>query len=474
MKIAFGAMMHETNTFTAIRTCICDFTCAEGNDVYGVKKWKGTCTEGIIDELRVAGAEIVPTYFARALPGGMVEKAAYEHIRSRIISKIRQEKDIDGICLALHGSMCVEGEDDPEGSLLEEIREIVGPEVPIVCSLDMHATMTKKMVDNANGFSVYRTAPHIDEYQTGEIAAQLLLKSITEGKKLKTCMKKLPILIAGEKTETAKSPVKELFSLLEEEDAKPVILRSSFTLGFPWADSPHNGVAALAVGCKEDVEELEKSASRLADAFDGIKEKFDFTTEACSFEEAINRALADTSKPVIISDSGDNPTAGALQDLSGVVKVLSERNVPDALVAVIADKKAYTLCKNAGAGAKIELPLGRLDPYSPNSEPLIGTAAIKKIAEVNKTEYAVIDFYGITVVISALRVAVTDPGIIKKLGLDLTKFKIIVLKSGYVSPEYQAISPRCILALTPGDTCEVLENLPYKITPRPIFPLDKI
>lgn len=466
--------MHETNTFTAIRTGVDDFTCAEENDVFEVQKWKGTCIDGIIDELKAAGAEIIPTFFARALPGGMVEKAAYEHIRSRIISKIRQVKDIDGVCLALHGSMCAEGENDAEGSLLEEIREIVGPDVPIVCSLDMHATMTQKMVDNANGFSVYRTAPHIDEYQTGESATQLLLKSLSEGKKFKTCMKKLPILIAGEKTETAKSPVKELFSLLEEEDKKPGILRSSFTLGFPWADSPHNGVAALAVGYEENAEKLEDSAARLTNAFDDIKEKFDFTTEACSFEEAINRALADTAKPVIISDSGDNPTAGASQDLSGVVKILTERNIPDALVAVIANKKAYTICKDAGEGAEIELPLGRLDPYNQNHEALTGNAVIKKIAEVNGTDYAVVDFNGIIVVISELRVAVTDPKILEGLGLDLKSFKIIVLKSGYVSPEYQALSPRCILALTQGDTCEVLKALPYRVTPRPIFPLDKI
>jgi microcystin degradation protein MlrC len=473
LKIAVGAMMHETNTFTTIRTGIGDFTCAEGNDVFGVQKWKGTCIAGIIDKLK-AEVEIIPTFFARALPGGMVEKAAYEHMRSRIISKIRQEKDIDGICLALHGSMCAEGEDDPEGSLLEEIREIVGPEVPIVCSLDMHATMTNKMVDKANAFSVYRTAPHIDEYQTGESAAQLLLKSIFEGKKLKTYMKKLPILIAGEKTETAKSPVKELFSLLEEEDAKPGILRSSFALGFPWADSSHNGVAVLAVGYEEDERELEDSATRLANAFDDAKEKFDFTTEACSFKKAINRALADPTKPIIISDSGDNPTAGASQDLSGVVKILAERKIPDALVAVIADKRAYTLCKNAWEGAEIELPLGRLDPYNPNYEALTGNAVIKKIAEVNGTNYAVVDFNGINVVISELRVAVTDPKILEGLGLDLKSFKIIVLKSGYVSPEYQALSPRCILALTQGDTCEVLKALPYRVTPRPIFPLDKI
>ena len=465
--------MHETNTFTHLRTALKAFITAKGEEVYGVQQWQGTVIDGIIDTLKKNGVDLIPGFFARTLPSGIVERSVYDYIKTAILTGIKDAGSLDGICLALHGSMYVEGLDDPEGDLLFELRQLVGSDIPIVCSLDMHATVTKKMIASADGFSAYRTAPHIDEFQTGVRAAKMLLASVQNHRKLVTCMKKIPVLIAGEQTETDTNPTKELFDLLPLEDKKEGIMCTSYVLGFPWADSVHNGVAALATGFAEYSSQLDVSAKRLAYAFDSKKTQFHFSTEAHMPEEAIDIALKNPTRPVVISDSGDNPDAGASQDTAIMVRLLIEKKVSNALVAAISDSKSYEKCRSKGVDAQVELSLGRLDTGSRLPTPLKMSAKVRNIARAGYMEYAVVSHAGIDIVISEGRVEISNPDYMKALGLDLTQYKIIVVKSGYLSPGYKALANRCILALTPGDTCEILDTLPYRVTGRPIFPLDK-
>lgn len=466
-------MMHETNTFTYLGTGLEMFTCAEGEAVFNIKKWHRSAVIGIADTLQANGAEVIPTFFARTLPSGMVERDAFIHIKSKIVSGVASAGQLDGICLALHGAMSAVSVDDPEGELLSELRRAVGWDIPIVCSLDMHATVTELMVSCSNGFAAYRTAPHTDEYQTGAKAAEMLLASIRTGVQLITRMKKLPILIAGEQTETDKSPTRELFGLLPAEDEKEGVLCSSYVLGFPWADSVHNGAAALVTGFACCADRLAEAAERLANAFYAARMDFTFTTEAHMLDEALTIAMTELTGPVIIADTGDNPTAGASQDTSIAVKALVERGIANALVAVIADKKSYDRCCSTGVGMQAGLALGRLDPYKPEPSPFHIIVRVANTGTIENTGYAVVEHNGIFIVISSARVEVCQPAIMEKLGLRLADFKIILVKSGYLSPEYRKIAARSMLALTPGDACELLDTLPYKVTKRPVFPLDR-
>ena len=363
MKIAVAAMMQETNTFSHLRTAFEDFITAKGGDVYGVDRWKRHAISGILETLRAEGVEIVPTFFAVALPGALIEKAAFERIVAEIVGGIKAAMPLDGVCLALHGSMAAEEYDDPEGTLLTEIRDAIGWDVPITCALDMHTTATVTMATCANGYSAYRTAPHVDEHETGVRAARLLLTSLRSGRKLVTKLAKLPILIAGEQTETDKPPMRALLDRVPEFEQIPGVLDASYVLGYPWADSPYAGVAALVSGYAEDADRLAACADTMAQAFDAVKREFGFTTEACSLEQAVRIALAETSHPVVISDSGDNPTAGAAQDLAIAAKALIDAGAKNAIVVAIADRAAYEACRLAGAGSVVALSLGRLEPY---------------------------------------------------------------------------------------------------------------
>ncbi len=474
LKIAVAAMMQETNTFSHLRTDFDNFVTAKGDDVYQVKRWKRHSISGIMDTLKAGGAELVPTFFAVALPGALIKKEAFEKIVSKIVAGIRASLPLDGICIALHGSMAAEGVDDPEGTLLEEIRNAVGFDIPIVCSLDMHTTATEKMVSCANGYSAYRTAPHMDQYETGTRAANILLAAITSGKKTITKMVKLPVLIAGEQTETDMPPIKPLIESLWGYDRIPGVLDASFVLGYPWADSPHAGVAALVTGFEEASPVLVSCAQKLADEFKAIQTQFTFTTEAYPLEEAVRLALAHDRHPVVISDSGDNPTAGASQDLAITAKALIDAKAVSAIVIAIADKLSYEACKSAGVGSTIDLRLGRLNPYTiePPS-PLAIRVKVLLVAHAGSGDYAVAAHDGVTIVISKTRVSVAEPYDMQELGLKLEAYKIIAVKCGYLDPTYKAFTARSILALTPGYTCELLETLPYRRIPRPMFPLDK-
>ena len=474
MRIAIAAMMHETNTFTRLRTSLADFRTARGHEVYEVTAWKGNVIDGIAETLRSSGAEIVPAYFARALPSGLVLRDTFKTIADAIVSGIAQAGTLDGICLALHGSMCAEDVDDPEGELLERIRAVVGPELPIVCALDMHATMTPRMIRYADGYAAYRTAPHIDEFETGAKAARMLTASVAGGQKLYTAWTPIPILIAGEQTETDVEPTRSLFAALAETDRTPGIQCASYVLGFPWADSVHAGAGALVTGFAGAETTLETASRRLADAFWAHRHNFTFTTEAMPLKEALAAAAEEREGPVIIADSGDNPTAGASQDSVLAVRALRDMKIAGALVAVIFDPDAVQACLAAGEGSKTDIVLGRPNPWAEGSDPLALSVEVMRTGRVRDVGYAAVRADGNVIVISDRRTAVYDPGILEALGLKPEAYPIVVVKSGYLSPEYKRLAKRAILALTPGDTCELLDQLPYRRVPRPIFPLDRM
>ncbi len=474
MQIAVGAMMHETNTLTAGRTVLREFAPLQGAAVFEDHRWMNASSAGgIIQTLQEAGAGIVPSYFARALPSGLVTRETYDTIKSNLLGGILSAESLDGICLALHGSMFVEGLDDPEGDLLSSLRAQVGGDTPIVCALDMHATITPAMVSAANALTGYRTAPHTDAFDTGARAAKLLLYSVEHQDPLSLVYQRLPMLLSGEQSETAAQPMAGLMEQLESVDHELGILCTSYFLGFPWADSPHSGVSAVVTATEQASSAAADIAKHLAAAFWEKRREFDFTTEAYPLPEALDRALEDPGQPVVIADSGDNPTAGASQDLTLSLAAVCQRGLGSVLSAVVADPRAEEQCRQAGEGGVVHIQLGRVRPEE-GAPPLQLQVQVKSLAAVDGVRAAAVTANGVDVVITDRRMAVTDPGFLHALGIDPKQYKIVIVKSGYLSPEYQQLAARKMLALTPGDTNVLLDQIPYRRVPRPIYPLDAI
>jgi len=219
MKIAIAGMGHESNTFNTTLTGIEDFLLMDAAG-FAARERRDSAASGMYDALSGGGAAAFPLYFAGAIPSGTVKMAAYEYIKSQIIDRLVAQAPWDGVCLALHGSMAVDGLNDPEGDLLEAIRWTVGHQVPIVCSLDMHATVTERMAVMANGYAIFRTAPHIDAYETGQRAAGIMLEIHRRGGthlpavSTINVLVKIPMLVSGEQSETRVDPAKSLFASL--------------------------------------------------------------------------------------------------------------------------------------------------------------------------------------------------------------------------------------------------------------------
>ena len=470
MKIALAGMGHESNTFNKLTTGLETFNLVDG-DEFIHRGIEDSSASGFYETLVKAGKEVVPLFFARAIPSGAVRLDAYEYIKSRIIEKLRKHGPWDGVCLALHGSMSVCGLHDPEGDLLEAVRWVVGHEIPVICALDMHATVTERMVLLSDGYAVFRTAPHTDSFDTGVRAADIMLKVLKKGKKTVNTFIKIPILVSGEQSETRVDPAKSLFEALDEYDKLPNVLCSSYVMGFPWADSPFGGAGALVTGWACDHESLKKLTDKMARIFWDKRSEFVYSTKAMSQEQAIQTALSATEFPVIISDSADNPTAGASQDTTQFLRLMIEKGVQNAVYTCVADPAAYRLCASHAVGDEFTLTLGGY--YSGKEyERFTLDAKLVNIDEYNGVSYAVMQSSGVVFTISNKRCATYSPEILRALGLEPELFNLIGIKAGYLSPEYQEISKLSILALTDGDTALELKNLPYVKTPRPIYPLD--
>lgn len=478
MRILTGTLMHETNSFNASPTKLEDFKVLRGHELFEHSFWRGDAesTGGIIETLQAEGAEIVPTVHAVAMVSGIVQDETYEEIKRLVLDAVRSAGPIDGICFCLHGSMYTRGVQDPEGDLMKAIRELVGEELPIVCTLDMHATITDDLLRSVNAFAVFRTAPHTDRYDCGARAAELLLRIIRRGLHVVTVGARVPFLVCGENSMTTVSPMKDLIGDAYAATRMRHVMNADYTLGFPWADTPHHGVWALVSGESRHVGELTEIALDMAQELWSKREAFTFSEEAYDLDTALDIAVSETEGTVMLADTGDNPTAGASSNLTLVLEKLLGRNIDRALVAVIADEASYRACRSAGAGRMVELKLGRRNPHTDEAyrievrvravhEGIDGAGYSKE-----RCNAAVVEVGGIHVIVTERRIAVYDPQFLQQLGVHAEDYRLIVVKSGYLSPAYRELGSRTLFALTPGQSNISLSRIVYEQAPRPIYP----
>ncbi|MEJ5200445.1 MAG: M81 family metallopeptidase, partial [Anaerolineae bacterium] len=265
MRILVGAFGHESNTFTPFLTTADDFYVRRGVETLDATSLhrRGSFA-GIVDVLRRHGdVELVPSLTAWAMPGGVVERRAYEQFKAAILEAA---SGVDGVCLALHGAMRAEGLDYCEDDLLRDLRARVGPGVPITIALDMHANLIRGTMDYIDALVAYKTAPHDDAFETGQKAAEMLMAILKEGVRPRIGFAKIPFLLPGEMAQTALDPMKSMMGLVAEIERIPGVLSASLMNGHCWADVPDIGVIAVVVS-DGDAALAQAQAERLAAAF---------------------------------------------------------------------------------------------------------------------------------------------------------------------------------------------------------------
>jgi len=479
MRIMVGSVGHESNTFTPLPTRWEDFSVSYGDDILS-RPGRGSLA-GIVDTLRSRGVDMVPTIAAHAMPGGVVEREAFERFEEALVDGAR---GVDGVCLFLHGAMRAEGEDYADTALVEAVRRRVGPDVPITLALDMHGNITQRMVESADGLVTYRTAPHVDTFETGQRAASLLLLILEEGVRPEMGYVKLPMLLPGEYAQTAVEPMASVIRLLEQVDTRPAVLSSSVAKVHCWADVYDQGVAVVVV-TDGDAELAQAEANRIGATIWERKAEFRSTVETYGVDEAIDVAMAAEESTVFLSDSGDNPGAGGTTDVTAIIERLLAKNAANAAVAAIWDEEAVARCAAAGVGQSVTLSIGgKIDKL--HGRPLPLTGRVRTLSDgryyrqgvrrpenlVDMGPMAVLSVDGVDVVVSQRRASISDPAQLRVLGIEPLAYKIVVLKRGYLEPLFQDIAERAILVLSPGATnCDVTQ-LKYQHVRRPIYPLD--
>lgn len=462
MRIAIGGLMHETNTFSTVLTRYEDFGVARGGELIQGDVWQ---------RAHAAGYELAPLFVAHATPSGRVTRDCFERFLVELLDGIRSCLPLDGLLLHLHGAMEVEGIGDGETALLQAVREVVGPATLIAVTLDLHANLSPQVVQLSNLITGYRTAPHRDTQETRDRGAHLLLDCLQNGLRPSSYMVKLPLLVSGEAAVTEVEPARSLYARLPVLDRLPGVLASSILIGCAWTDSPHTRVSVVLSGTDEPV--IRRLASRLAGEVWEARARFAIDVPTGSIEESIRMALASPLKPVFVSDSGDNPTAGAAGDSPNVLKQLVASGVRGALVAGIADPEAVRACFEAGVGATVDLSMGgKLDRTF--AQPYEAKALVKRLVpQANDLlPRALVQIGGIDVVLQSDRWAFTTLSQFKAMGIDLDAEALVVVKLGYLFPELRDLAPHHIMALSPGFADQRLERLPYCHLARPIYPLD--
>ena len=438
-RIAVGGIHTECSTYNPVLIREEDFAVMRGDAL---------TASDYFAFLPEPDVEILPLLHARAVPGGPVARVAYDAFKTDLLARLEAALPLDGVYLAMHGAMHVEGMWDAEGDWIKAVRDLVGPEIPISVSYDLHGNVSQRIVDQIDMFAAYRTAPHIDVAETMRRAWEMLLRCLRSGERPFVTWAKIPVLMPGERSSTEDEPGRSLYAALPALDTRPGIWSADQMVGYVWADEPRGTAAAVVTAT--DAAEAEAVAAELAQAYWNARTAFAFGPVTGPLDEMLDRAASAGSAPVILAESGDNPTGGGVGDNGLVLKALIERDWQDALIAGITDAPAVAACFNAGVGAELELTIGaNLDPA--------GTSVTAMFTVVNLVEgeggpfaQAVVRTGGITVVLAARRRPYHNIADFTLLGLDPKTVGLLVVKSGYLSPELAPIANPNLMALTDG------------------------
>ncbi|MGO8179334.1 M81 family metallopeptidase [Rhizobium leguminosarum] len=463
MRIAVGGIHTECSTYNPVLNEEKDFRVLRGEALLAAPYFAF---------LRDYDAEFLPTVHARAIAGGPVSRATYETFKGEFLERLKPMLPLDGLYLAMHGAMYVEGMEDAEGDWISAARALVGKDCTVSASYDLHGNVTQRIIDALDIYSTYRTAPHIDVEETMRRSVSMLVKSLKTGEKPLVLWAPIPVVLPGERTSTVDEPAKSLYDMLPGIDAIDGVWDASLMVGYVWADEPRATAAAIMTGTDRTV--LEREARRLARAYWDAREDFVFGCETGSVEECVERAIASPTAPVVLAESGDNPTGGGVGDRADVLTELIARGATGVVFAGIADKAATEACYAAGIGAEPELSVGAsLD--TKGSKPVVARFTVKFLHETSDPadRQAVVSVDGIDLVLSAKRRPYHNIVDFTRLGLDPHQAKIIVVKSGYLSPELAPLANPNLMALSTGVVDQFVERLPRLRKQHPTYPFDK-
>ncbi len=490
-RVVIGMISHETNSFSPILTDLDRFaqrSLAYGPDV--ITQGSGTNT-GIGGYIAAAGSDVqlIPSVAAAAVPSGLVTTEAYETILGTLLETLeaarKAPEGLDGVALCLHGAMVVQHVDDGEGDILRRTRECVGPDIPIVATLDLHANMTPTMVEAADALFGYDTNPHVDGYARA-LEAFDALRDIWAGTlRPRMHLESVRMMPPTINMRTAEGPMVELFERARYHEEKATVRNVSIFGGFPYTDVEFAGLSVLTL-THDDRDRAERIGRSIAERAWEIRHQF--LKALRTPEDAIDAAMRAERGPIILADVADNMGGGGSGDTTVLLRALLDAGAEDVGFALIVDPEAVAACVAAGPGSGVRLSLGGKIAEA-HGGPIDCEGVVRALTDgrfVNKGPMgtgvtttlgrtARVQIGSVEVIVTENRTAPNDPEVFRHCGIEPTDKHILVVKSrGHFRAAYEPFAADIIEVDCPGFASPNLEHFDYKKLRRPIFPLDAL
>ena len=488
MRIFVAGFQHETNTFAPSKA---DWPAFESGSAFPafsagaamLERLGGTSMPmgGFIRSARARGWTLLPSAWAGASPSAHVTREAFERIAGHIVGDARQG-GFDAVYLDLHGAAVAEHVDDAEGELLQRLRAVIGPTMPLVTSLDLHANVTRRMLQHASAMSAYRTYPHVDGADTGARCAELLAELWAHGKPWTTYQVRLPFLLPLNTQCTMMQPARGVYERLAELDERSGV-RLSFAMGFPAADFDECGPVVFGHG--PDAGKVHTAVQRVADEVMELRR--DWALDLLAPAEAVQRALAlaeRSEKPVVIADTQDNPGAGADSNTTGMLHALraagAGRRYPGQVaLGLLYDPASARTAHAAGVGATLEMSLGKavrcfdgqlsdapvtgrfkVQCLSDGVVPMHGPMTAGGTAHLGLS--ACVEIEGIRINLVSGQCQMLDLDLYRFLGIEPERMKLLVNKSSvHFRAAFTPIASHILVAVAPGPMAANPAALPW-------------
>ncbi|MCR9014154.1 M81 family metallopeptidase [Aquiflexum gelatinilyticum] len=473
-RIGIAGIAIESSTFSPAVSEMDAFRVSRGKEIFNLYPFFSE------DSTNRKRANWLPALYARAIPGGAVTRETYESLVTEMLDSLRKNLPYDGLFLDIHGAMSVVGLDDPEGDMIMRIREVIGTETVISTSMDLHGSVSPRLAKHTDLITCYRLAPHEDAMESKKRTVDNLLGRLEKGmgKPAYKAWIAVPILLPGEKTSTRIDPAKSLYAKVAPAAAQEGITDAGIWIGYAWADEPRNQAYVMVTG--DDGELVKKTAAELAKSFWDVRHEFDFIAPTATLEESLNKAISSDKRPFMISDMGDNPTAGGAGDVTWTLNEILKRpefksaDGPSLIYASIPGPEFVEEAIAAGIGRKVEGYVGAAvdSRFSP---PIFLSGTITSIVEGDQHAVAevVVKRGSVSVIVTKKRKPYHLESDFTRLDLNPRQTDIVVVKIGYLVPELYDMRGDWIMALTPGGVDQDLERMEFKRINRPMFPFDR-
>lgn len=491
-RLALGGLIHETHTFADTPTTLADFQSQVlhyGQELLRAMRGTRSAIGGMIEGAEARGWTLLPTAYGAAMPGGLVTEAAYQALFNELLQRLKEAMPVDGVLLALHGAMVTTGQLDPESDILAQVRQVVGPDTPIVVELDMHGNISPRTVTLADVLLAFDTNPHTDPHAKGLEAVEMMARLLAGAVKPTAAYAHPPLLLAPQATGTADLPLRLVHARATEMKAAAEVISICVMAGFAYGDTPFSG-ASLIVTTNNHQELAQGYAQELADLL--WQQRQAALPQFWPPEEAVAQALARPGGPFILVDSADNIGGGTPGDGAEALRAMLALGVQEGTI-VLADPAAVAACWSAGEGVEVTLAVGgKADRWHGPPVSVTGTVRARSdgVFQCELPDNHFASFFGqtiqmgrtvwlrvagVNVILTERKIPPFDLAQLRGVGVNPEQQKMIVVKSAVAyRAAYLPIAAGVIEMDTPGLCSANLARFPYRHLARPIFPLDDL